>query len=219
MLATAEKHSVHTAPVAGVEEHAARAALYGVLSHLLFSAPSPDFLQQIAASRDAIGDDASPLALAWRELCDAAGRADATAVRGEFDTVFVSPGKPPVSLYASSYMAGRLRGQLLAELRDELARMGYARAEESTEYEDHLSALCDVMRGLIVDENADENADEQDPAAAFAAQQVFFRDYLAPWFNKVCAAINNSGQTAFYRPVAAFAHAFFINESEYFELA
>lgn len=215
MIATAENHSAHTAPVAGVEEHAARAALYGVLSHLLFSAPSPDFLQQIAASRDAIGDDGSPLALAWHELCDAAGRADATTVRGEFDTVFVSPGKPPVSLYASSYMAGRLRGQLLAELRDELARMGYVRAEESTEYEDHLSALCDVMRGLIVD----ENADEQDPAQAFAAQQVFFRDYLAPWFNKVCAAINDSGQTAFYRPVAAFAHAFFINESEYFELA
>ena len=211
MIATAENHSAHTAQVAGVEEHAARAALYGVLSHLLFSAPSQTFLQQIAASRDAVSDDASPLALAWRELCDSAGRADATAVRGEFDEVFVSTGKPPVSLYASSYMAGRLRGQLLAELRDELARMGYARAEESTEYEDHLSALCDVMRGLIVD--------EVDPAASFAAQQLFFRNYLAPWFNKVCAAINDSGQTAFYRPVAAFAHAFFINESEYFELA
>lgn len=211
MIATAENHSAHTAPVAGVEEHAARAALYGVLSHLYFSAPSQTFLQQIAASRDAVSDDASPLALTWRELCYSAGRADATAVRGEFDTVFVSPGKPPVSLYASSYMAGRLRGQLLAELRDELARMGYARAEESNEYEDHLSALCDVMRGLIVD--------EADPATAFAAQQLFFRDYLAPWFNKVCAAINDSGQTAFYRPVAAFAHAFFINESEYFELA
>lgn len=214
MIATAEHHTSHTASVTGVEEHAARAALYGVLSHLFFSAPPQTFLQQIAGSRDAINDDASPLALAWHALCDSAGRADATAVRGEFDDVFVSTGKPPVSLYASSYMAGRLRGQLLAELRDELARMGYARAEESTEYEDHLSALCDVMRGLIVD----ENADEQDPAETFAAQQVFFRDYLAPWFNKVCANINDSGQTAFYRPVAAFAHAFFINESEYFEL-
>ncbi len=211
MIATAQNHSSHTAPVsAGTEEQGARAALYGVLSHLVFSAPSPDFLQQIASSHDAVSDDASPLAPAWRALCDTAGRADATAVRGEFDTVFVSTGKPPVSLYASSYMAGRLRGQLLAELRDELARMGYARAEESTEYEDHLSALCDVMRGLIVDET--------DPAASFAAQQLFFRDYLAPWFNKVCAAINDCEQTAFYRPVAAFAHAFFLNESEYFEL-
>jgi TorA maturation chaperone TorD len=211
MIATAEHHTSHTASVAGSGEQAARAALYGVLSHLFFSAPSQTFLQQIAASRDVVSDNASPLAPAWRELCDSADRADATAVRGEFDEVFVSTGKPPVSLYASSYMAGRLRGQLLAELRDELARMGYARAEDSTEYEDHLSALCDVMRGLIVD--------EQDPAAAFAAQQLFFRDYLAPWFNKVCTAINESGQTAFYRPVAAFAHAFFINESEYFELA
>jgi TorA maturation chaperone TorD len=213
MIATAENHSSHTAPVsAEIEGNGARAALYGVLSHLFFSAPSPEFLQQIAGSRDAVSDDASPLALAWRALCDTAGHADATAVRGEFDTVFVSTGKPPVSLYASSYMAGRLRGQLLAELRDELARMGYARAEDSSEYEDHLSALCDVMRGLIVD---DANAD---PAAAFAAQQLFFRNYLAPWFSKVCAAINDCEQTAFYRPAAAFAHAFFINESEYFEL-
>ncbi len=210
MIATAENHSAHTAPVAGVEEHAARAALYGVLSHLFFSAPSPDFLQQIAGSRDAVSDDASPLAMAWRDLCNAAGSADATAVRGEFDTVFVSPGKPPVSLYASSYMAGRLRGQLLAELRGDLAQIGYARAEESTEYEDHLSALCDVMRGLIVE--------DVDPAAALAAQQVFFRNYLAPWQGKVCNAINDCEQVAFYRPVAAFAHAFFINESEYFEL-
>lgn len=211
MIATAEHHSAHIAPVVGTGEQGARAALYGVLSHLIFSAPSPDFLRQIAGSRDAISDDASPLALAWRELCDAAGHADAAAVRSEFDTVFVSTGKPPVSLYASSYMAGRLRGQLLAELRSDLAQMGYARAEDSTEYEDHLSALCDVMRGLIVD--------EANPAAAFAAQQVFFRHYLAPWYGKVCTAINDCGQVAFYRPVAAFAQAFFINESEYFELA
>lgn len=210
MIATAENHSTHTAPVAGVEEHAARAALYGVLSHLFFSAPSPNFLQQIAGSRDAVSDDASPLVVAWRDLCNAAGSADAATVRSEFDTVFVSPGKPPVSLYASSYMAGRLRGQLLAELRGDLAQIGYARAEESSEYEDHLSALCDVMRGLIVD--------EENPATAFAAQQVFFRNYLAPWFNKVCTAINDCGQVAFYRPVAAFTHVFFINESEYFEL-
>lgn len=211
MIATAEHHSSHAASVAGAEEHGARAALYGVLSHLVFSAPSQSFLQQIADSRDVIGDEASPLSAAWGDLCDTAGRADALAVRGEFDTVFVSTGKPPVSLYASSYMAGRLRGQLLAELRDDLARIGYARAENSTEYEDHLSALCDVMRGLIVD--------EENPAAAFAAQQVFFRNYLAPWQGKVCAAINDCEQVAFYRPVAAFAHAFFINESEYFELA
>lgn len=215
MIATAidpQDHTSHTAHIAGTGEegHGARAALYGVLSRLFFSAPSADFLQQIAAARDAVTNDASPLAKAWRNLCDAAGNADASILSGEFDEVFVSTGKPPVSLYASSYMTGRLRGQLLAELRDDLTQIGYARAEESTEYEDHLSALCDVMRGLIVD--------DADPAAAFAAQQVFFRHYLAPWYGRVCAAIQASGQTAFYRPVAAFSQAFLTHESEYFEL-
>ena len=211
MIATAQNHSSHVTPVsAGTEEHGARAALYGVLSHLFFSAPSPTFLQQIAGSRDAVGDDASSLTAAWRDLCDAASDADATAVRGEFDEVFVSPGKPPVSLYASSYMAGRLRGQLLAELRDDLAQIGYVRAADSNEYEDHLSALCDVMRGLTVDEAAS--------VESFVAQQIFFRNYLAPWYGKVCAAINDCERVAFYRPVAKFAQAFFTNESEYFEL-
>lgn len=212
IVATAGDQSTPTAVLAAEPENSgARAALYGVLSHLFFSNPSPSFLQQIADSRDAVLDDASPLATAWRELCDAAGLADAEALRSEFDTVFVSTGRPPVSLYASSYMSGRQRGQLLAELREDLAQIGFARAEESSEYEDHLSALCDVMRGLIVDEAA--------AADAFAAQQVFFRNYLAPWYRKVCAAINDAGQTVFYRPVAKFTDAFFTNESEYFELA
>ncbi len=185
-------------------------ALYGVLSHLFIAAPDPALLQQVAGSRQAVDDDHSPLALAWHALCDAARDTDAEAVRHEFDGVFVSPGRPPVSLYASSYMAGRQRGQLLAELREDLQQMGYERAADSNEYEDHLSALCDVMRGLIADDAATD---------AFAAQQVFFRNYLAPWYDRVCSAMTDAEQTAFYRAVARFAHAFFTNESEYFELA
>lgn len=185
-------------------------ALYGVLSHFFIAAPDSALLQQVAGSRQAVDDDHSPLALAWHALCDAARDADADAVRHEFDAVFVGTGRPPVSLYASSYMAGRQRGQLLAELREDLRQMGYERAADSNEYEDHLSALCDVMRGLIADDAA---------ADAFAAQQVFFRNYLAPWYDRVCSAMTDAEQTAFYRTVARFAHAFFTNESEYFELA
>lgn len=185
-------------------------ALYGVLSHFFIAAPDSALLQQVAGSRQAVDDDHSPLALAWHALCDAARDADAEAVRHEFDEVFVSPGHPPISLYASSYMAGRQRGQLLAELREDLLQMGYERAADSNEYEDHLAALCDVMRGLIADDAATD---------AFAAQQVFFRHYLAPWYDRVCSAMTDAEQTAFYRTVARFTHAFFTNESEYFELA
>ena len=209
MTATITEDAVSAVPAA--EENAARAALYAVLAHLFISSPSPDLLRHVAASRQLLTDDASPLVQEWNALRTAAERAGADAVRREFDEAFVATGRPPVSLYASSYMSGRQRGQLLAELREDLGRIGYVRDDDSTEYEDHLSALCDVMRGLIIDEPETVDGYEQ--------QKIFFRDYLAPWYHGVCEAICRAEQTDFYRSVARFANVFFTNESEYFELA
>jgi|LNFM01.1.fsa_nt_gb TorA maturation chaperone TorD len=208
--ATPERQTVH-ASSAREGGDGIRSALYGLLSHLFFAAPTPELLQQIADSRDVIGDADDELPRAWRALADAARQADAAAIRSEFDEAFVSTGRPPVSLYASSHMQGRRKGHLLAELREDLLRLGYRRADEAVEYEDHVSALCDVMRGLIVDDAA--------PEASFAAQQAFFRSYLAPWFTALCAALDGAGQISFYRNVSRFAAAFFAHESDYFELA
>lgn len=189
---------------------AVRSALYGVLSHLFFAPPAVELLRQLARSRDVIaGSDA--LADAWHDLVDLAQQADAAMLREEFDALFVSTGRPAVSLYASSYMQGRRKGHLLAELRDDLNRLGYRRSEETSEYEDHLSALCDVMRGLVVEGGA--------PEAPFEAQQQFFLAYLAPWHGALCAALNGAEQARFYRGVARFAAAFFAHETAYFELA
>jgi TorA maturation chaperone TorD len=188
-----------------------RSALYAVLSHLFAAHPGAALLRQIAAAGSLIAVDApTPLAQAWRGLCEAAAAADPAAVAEEFDALFVSPGLPPVSLYASSYMAGRQRGQLLAELRDDLARAGYARAADSGEYEDHFSALCDVMRGLIAEPAMTDDA--------VARQQAFFRAYLAPWHSRLFEAVSRTGEPRFYRSVARFADAFLTHESEYFEL-
>jgi len=213
MTATLQDGS-RVAPIVGdfAEESRARAGLYGVLAHLFISAPGRELLKAVADSADLVSaDTGSPLASAWRNLCDAAGRADPVVVRDEFESVFVSPGRPEVSLYASSYMSGARRGHLLAELREDLSLAGYARAASSTEYEDHLSAICEVMRGLV--------ADEPDDDLAHGKQRDFFRNYLAPWYGAACDAINQSDRTDFYRLVACLASAFFTNESEYFELA
>lgn len=200
-------------PTAGVgaEENESRAAIYGLLSHLFFHGPDAALIQCIVSGADLIADNGSPLSVSWRGLVDAVRTADPARVREEFDSVFVGPGRPEVSLYASSYMSGTRRGHLLAELRDDLARAGYSRSAASSEYEDHLSALCEVMRGMIGEEQLD--------AAAFDAQREFFERYLAPWYAALCDAISQSGRTVFFRPVARFASAFFVNESEYFELA
>lgn len=199
-------------PSVNEEGQGVRSALYASLSHLFAARPGAGLLQQIAAADTLIAADAAtPLSEAWRALCDAAASADAAAAAEEFDALFVSPGLPAVSLYASSYMSGRQRGQLLAELRDDLARAGYARAEDSCEYEDHFSALCDVMRGLIAEEAMSDDA--------FARQQAFFRAYLAPWHSRLFEAVSRAGEHRFYRSVARFADAFLTHESEYFELA
>lgn len=209
--ATATPHRHAVPPISAREDgDAVRSALYGLVSHLFFAPPSTALLQQIAGSREVIAGSEG-LADAWHALVDAAQQADPETLRGEFDALFVSAGRPTVSLYASSYMQGQRKGHLLAELRDDLIRLGFRRSDDASEYEDHVSALCDVMRGLIVDEDG--------PDASFAAQQKFFRCYLSPWYAALCTTLEGAEQTRFYRDVSRFVAAFFANESGYFELA
>ncbi len=209
--ATALPHR-QAVPAISVREDgdAVRSALYGLLSHLFFAPPGAALLQHVADSRGVItGSD--ELSQAWQILVDAVRQAEPETLRGEFDALFVSTGRPTVSLYASSYMQGQRKGHLLAELREDLIRLGFRRSNDASEYEDHISALCDVMRGLIVDEG--------DAETSFAAQQRFFQSYLSPWHAALCAALEGAEQALFYRDVSRFVTAFFANESVYFELA
>lgn len=213
-MMTATQETVNRIPPATVgaaDENEARAALYGVLAHFFLAAPSRELLKNAAAASGLLSGDGSTLAVSWHALCNAARDADPERIREEFASIFVSTGRPAVSLYASSYMNSERRGHVLADLRSDLARAGYARTNDSVEYEDHLSALCEVMRGMIIEEPVN--------TAAADAQRDFFLRYLAPWFGAACDAIDHAEQAAFYRLVARFANAFFTNESAYFELA
>lgn len=211
MTATTENATGAIPEAAAAGENGVRAALYGVFAHLFADRPDAMLLESIADAASMIVAEDSTLANEWRALCAAAATVDPATVVNEFDALFVSPGQPAVSLYASSYMSGRERGQLLAELRGDLAKIGYARAEDSTEYEDHLAALCDVMRGLIGEEAVSPEAADQ--------QQEFFQHYLAPWYGKLFEKIDKSESADFYRKVARVADAFLTHESQYFELA
>lgn len=211
MTATTKQVPDTSRDVAAAGENGVRAALYGAIAHLFADRPDAALLQCIADSDAMIIAQDSTLSTAWHALCTSAATIDPAVVRNEFDALFVSPGQPAVSLYASSYMPGRERGQLLAELRGDLARLGYARAEGSNEYEDHLAALCDVMRGLIGEEGLSSEAATQ--------QQEFFQHYFAPWYSKLFEKIAASESSGFYRQVAHFADAFLTHESQYFELA
>ncbi|MEO7725854.1 MAG: molecular chaperone TorD family protein, partial [Burkholderiales bacterium] len=99
----------------------------------------------------------------------------------------------------------------LAALRDTLIEMGFARRGDRHESEDHVSALCDVMRFLIT-------GDAETPPAALGLQREFFRRHIAPWHALLTGAITGATQTSFYKHVAHVLREYFAIESAAFEM-
>jgi TorA maturation chaperone TorD len=195
-------------------EDQARAAIYGLVSNLFYAAPGRDLLATIAQVGEDIGAQGadSELSRAWRELQRAAAAADESALRQEYDDMFIGTGRARVMLYGSYHMTGFLIEKPVVRLREELANLGFARRLASGENEDHISALCDVMRLLI--SGGDDN-----PPASIAIQRSFFTQHIAPWYGKLYAAIREDEGTDFYKTVAAFANSFFDVEAQSFEMA
>jgi TorA maturation chaperone TorD len=194
-------------------EDYARAEIYALLGNLFYQPPSAELLETIATSQTMCNDDTdSGFCRAWRGLQQAAANADAEAVRDEFDTAFIGTGRQPVMLYGSFYLAGFLNEKPLAQLRDELTKMGLARSGDSHETEDHISALCDVMRFLIA-------GDQDTRPAALDAQRDFFLRNIKSWDSRLCDAVIGANQTHFYKHVAQFAREFFAIENESFDFA
>ena len=140
----------------GLPEDLARADLYGLIARLFHLPPDQALLDQIAATanqQDAA--DQAPLAKAWMEVVEVAKNKPAKAWQEEFDLNFISVGKPNVVLNASYYMAGHLNEKPLVNIRKALEEFGLESAEEITETEDHLSALCEVMRYLIAGDDVE----------------------------------------------------------------
>ena len=143
------------------------------------------------------------LAEAWRGLQIAAAAAEPPAVAREYDAVFVGTGKAPVTLYLSHYLGDGAAERTLVALRDELRQLGLARTKSSHEPEDHLAALCEVMRHLIGLGAAD---------AALQQQRQFFTRYLAPAYNSLSEQVCIFEPADFYKYVARFTRAFFAVE-------
>lgn len=194
-------------------EDQARAEIYALLGNLFYQPPSAELLESIATTKTICNDvPDSGFCQAWRALQQAAASADAEAVKDEFDTAFIGTGRQPVMLYGSFYLAGFLHEKPLAQLRDELTKMGLARSGISHETEDHISALCDVMRFLIA-------GDQERLPAALSVQRDFFQRHINSWNTQLCVAVIAATQTHFYKHVAQFMREFIAIENESFDIA
>lgn len=192
-------------------EDLARAGFYALIGRLFSSAPAAECLDSLARSGGLVGEAAADFPQAWRRLCQAASLCEADAIAEEFDTLFIGVGKPEIVLYGSYYMAGFMMEKPLARLREHLAELGLARRSEVSEPEDHLAALADVMRHLILDEL-------MSPTQRSERQIQFFSRHLAPWYALLFDAIDAAPNANLYRRVAEFARAFLDLDRQAFEI-
>ena len=199
---------VRAAPVLNDEDRA-RAEHYAVLSRLFASAPDAEFLRKLPALAASWGNSRNALGQAWLVLGDAARLVDAEQLDDEYTRLFLTIGRPDVMLFGSFYMAGFLMEGPVVELRADLAELGLGRRLGVTESEDHIAALCDVMRHLIV---------TGPDAAGLGRQQLFFTRHIAPWFEALCDALERAPDARFYPRTAALVRAFFEIERLAFDM-
>lgn len=189
-----------------------RAGFYALISRVFYAAPDAGVLDVLAGSSELVAEAVgAKLPSAWSELRRAAAEAALDDVRGEYEGVFISVGKPDVMLYGSYYLAGFLNEKPLADVRADLAALGFARHAGASEPEDHIAALADVMRQLIL-------VEDSAPADRDAAQQHFFSRHIAPWYGDLCDAIEAAPGADFYRSVGRMARAFLDLEKESFQI-
>jgi TorA maturation chaperone TorD len=191
------------------DEDRARAEHYALIARLFHAAPDAALLAALAQAGHMLGAADGALPRAWAALGAAAQAMPLQAVADEFDALFVAVGKPDVMCNGSWYLTGFLQEEPLAELRDDLAELGLGRRPGVTETEDHIAALAEVMRHLVL-----TGPDE----AGLARQQRFFSRHLAPWYAQFAGALATAPVADFYAKVGGVLAAFMDIEREAFDM-
>lgn len=200
------------------EEDRARADCYALISRLFYAPTDIDLLKGLVTADvpeepsglQIVGlepkRDSSPYGAALRDLEAAYRATDAEAIQQEYDELFVGAGKALITPYTSGYATEQAPDRYLLALREHLVAWGLVRRDSAFEIEDHVSAVCDVMRWLIERERPLEE------------QQAFFNDFVYTGVGTFCNAIEARATTPFYRAVAELARTFLKVEREAFEL-
>ena len=187
-----------------VEEEVARAGVYGLIGALLAAAPDSAVFDLLEAVTACPNDTDLP----WREIKTAAANADSDAVVDEYHALFIGIGRGELLPYASTYLTGFLQEQPLADVRKDLARLGFARQAGVHEPEDHAGALCQVMAALVASPEE----------FSFDDQHVFFSQHIGPWMGEFFSDLAAAEQADFYQSVARFGLAFIEIEKRYFSM-
>lgn len=193
-------------PVDLPEEEQLRAAQYRLLARLLAVEADESVLRQLACLT---GDD-SPLGAGLASLARVAARITPAAARTEYLELFIGMARGELLPYASYYLTGFLHEKPLAQLRQDMARLGVARAETVNEPEDHIAAICEIMAGLIEGSFG--------APADLETQRQFFDRHLASWAETFFADLEGARAAVLYAPVGTVGRAFMEIERTAFDM-
>ena len=189
------------------EEDALRADLYDFLGAILAAPPDAAMLSKAGGLT---GDD-TPIGRGVKALSTIAKAFSAPTAREEFEALFIGLGRGELMPYASYYMTGFLNEKPLANLRNEMARLGIERSPNVYEPEDNIASLCEMMAGLI--------RGRFFAAADLAVQKRFFNTHIGPWAGHFFTDLEGAKNSVLYAPIGAIGKAFIEVEREGFRMA
>ncbi|MDX1401759.1 MAG: molecular chaperone TorD family protein [Kiloniellales bacterium] len=187
-------------------EDAGRQALFSFLARVL---ANPISLEERAFIASFANGDA-PINRAFADLLRSLEGLDEGALERHYHDLFIGVGRGELLPYGSYYLTGFLNEKPLAELRADLERLGFARAEGVSEPEDHMAAICDVMSHLI--------GGSGDGEFDVYAQDRFFAAHLRPWAQKFFADLEAAKTAGPYRHVGTIGNIFMEIEEEGFTM-
>lgn len=163
-----------------------------------------------AFAAGAMAGETQDLNRAFGALSDALADISQNDFEQHYHDLFIGLGRGELLPYGSYYLTGFLNEKPLAELRGDLARLGFGRAEGVREPEDHMAALCDVMAQLI----------EATAAGEFPAdvQRRFFTAHIQPWARQFFADLEAAKSAGPFAPVGQIGRIFMAIEEQGFEM-
>lgn len=190
------------------EEDMLRAQVYGLLSGVLIAPPCAG---QLEVFKKLQGDE-SAFGQALSALGELARTTDAQDIEDEFTRLFYGHGAGgELHPYASYYLTGFIYERPLAELRHDLAALGLSKNNETSEPEDHIAFLMNVMH--------DQISGLHGAPMTLDAQRAFFDKHLATWAARFFADLEGAENAVFFRPVGTIGKLLMDIENQAFAIA
>ena len=187
-----------------IPEDSHRSSLYALLSFLLAKPPSQEVLSNLS---DLSGGD-NEIGVSIETLTLLARKIDIRTIQREYQNLFIGVGRGELLPYGSFYMTGFLNEKPLANLRDDMKRIGIARSEGNSDPEDHIASLCEMMSGII--------SNQFYTKLSIKEQRDFFSTHIGPWAKHFFKDLEGAENSVFYAPVGRLGSAFMEVEMEAF---